>query len=97
MTMKDFYIEYMEPVLGGFSYRKQYFDTAAECAAFINRNEHIKSFAVYNRYGFLTSSRTSTRETLADDISAAYEKQFYSIEEPEEVVRQIRTMIDREV
>ena len=94
---KEFYIEYMEPVLGGFSYRKQYFDTADECAAFIKRNEHIYSYAVYNRYGFLTSSRTSTRETLADDIVAAYEKQFYSIEEPEEVVKQIRTMIDREV
>ena len=92
---KEFYIEYMEPVLGGFSYRKQYFDTAADCAAFINRNEHIKSYAVYNRYGFLTSSRTSTRETLADDIVAAYNKQFYSIEEPEAVVKQIKTIIER--
>lgn len=94
---KEFYIEFMESVRGGFSYRKQYFDTAADCAAFIKRNEHIKSFAVYNRYGFLTSSRTSTRETLVDDIVAAYDKQFYSIEEPEEIVKQIRTMIDREV
>ena len=87
----------MKPVSGGFSLQKNYFETADECAAFIKRNEHIYSFAVYNRYGFLTSSRTSTRETLADDIVAAYEKQFYSIEEPEEVVKQIRTMIDREV
>ena len=91
---KEFYIEYMEPVRGGFSYRKQYFDTADECAAFIKRNEHIKSFAVYNRYGFLTSNRTSSRETLADDIVSAYEKQFYSIDEPEAVVKQIQTILD---
>ena len=95
--MKEFYIEFMEPVLGGFSLRKQYFDTADECADFIKRNEHIYSYAVYNRYGFLTSSRTSTRETLVDDIVTAYEKQFYSIDQPEEVVKQIRTMIDRQV
>ena len=92
---KEFYIEFMEPVLGGFSYRKQYFDTADECSSFIRNNEHIKSYAVYNRYGFLTSSRTSTRETLADDIVTAYEKQFYSIEEPEAVVKQIKTIIER--
>lgn len=97
MIMKDFYIEYMEPVRGGFSMRRQDFDSAADCAAFIKRNEQIKSFAVYNRYGLLTTSRKSTRETLSDDIMDAYEKQFYSIEEPEEVVKQIRTMLDREV
>lgn len=91
---KEFYIEFMEPVIGGFSYRKSYFDTAADCAAFIRDNEHIKSYAVYNRYGFLTSSRTSTMETLVDDIVSAYNKQFYSIDEPEAVVKQIQTIID---
>ncbi len=95
--MKEFYIEWREPVWGGFRMRKFRFYTAVQCADFININR-LDNYAVYNSKGFLVSSTSvKRRKDVLYAIMEAMSRQVGIIMIPQIAVKEVEELIDREV
>lgn len=94
MMMKDFYIEWREPVWGGFMMRKMRFYTAEQCADFISMNA-LDNYAVYNRKGFLVSSTAvKRRKDVLYAIREAMSRQIGIIMIPQMAVKEVEELID---